>query len=175
MKKKYIYILVGILLICISGYRYYSINKNVAREYVVEKFEMNKEIQLDNSSIIVTEFKEIPVEKDEISASYEVQLDIKNTSDDVLNVSNIVECNLSSGIVSVSSSQVDEKVGKELKNLKPGDDVRLTLIYNVNDIDYKYFKTENDININIPNTLYWKEVIKNNKEYKRYFKSVVIA
>jgi hypothetical protein len=178
MKKKHIavfIIIILVFLIPVCGYRYYKINKDVSKEYLIDKYSLEQNIILDDIEMKVISFK---VEKrniesdgdDNIGCTFELK--VKNISKNTVNISPLVEeSKLSSGVFYQDYANVTGEL-KKIKSLSPGDEANLTFTYFLFKEAVKYSTDENEFKFFIAKSLYKNEILEKMNDLRLYSKCV---
>jgi len=175
-RKKYlICILIGLVFLC--GYRYYKINNNVARTYLIDKYVLGQVVKLDNTEIKVKSIKKaqhtISADGDS-NISYALEVNIKNISKNIISFGGITESKLSFGVYYRDYCDVTGDITK-IRKLLPQEEANVTLTYDITKNDIDYIKNEDKVEFYIGTGLYKNEIVEKTKKMQLYGKIIELG
>lgn len=132
MKIKLFLLVLFFVGVGIWGYRVYEVNNGVAIKYDLDTYQKNEWIADDKLTFTVTDLSYGVIEGDE-DYSYvpaTVKMEVKNTSDETISVSKLIESKLSYGMDYYQTMDGEFDV-KQVKELPPNTTIPITLIYSV--------------------------------------------
>ena len=178
MNKRKIYIIIIIILICLlsfCGYRYYKINKNVPRKYIIDHYSTGENVKLDNVDIKVKSFEKVQrdIESDgDDNIECVLEINIKNTNKNSINLAPLIEeSKLSLGVFYQDYCNITGDF-KKIKKLLPNEDVNLTFTYTIPKRVIKYSNNKSDFQFYIAKSLYKEQIVEKMKDFKLYGKCV---
>lgn len=160
--------LVSLIVLIIWGVRVYSVNKDVAKKYDIDSFEVGQLIPIDSAELIVSNIQYGGVEDDHgfHSVPVTVSMGIKNTSGDTINILRIIESKLSYGLDYYQTMEGNYDTD-QLRNLQANETAEISLIFHV------HAKYKDEIaKLFIDQSLYSKKVIDKYQGGERYGISV---
>ena len=178
-KNKYmIYIFVSLVTLGLGIYRYNIVNKDIPKEYMIDKYFGNNEINLDNISLKVNSFK-IEQHNKEVDGDEDkeaiLSVTIKNTSNSDVNIIDLVESSkLSKGIYYQDYCNVFGDVQK-INKLSFNDEMTITLKYTLFNRDISKIDKRDEYRFYIAKALYKNEIEAKEKEQKLYGKYVSLG
>ncbi|GEM_PF-2178790 len=153
--KKSILLILGLIIVALLGIRYYIVNKDVAREYYEEKYNMNDWIQLGDYVLQVNSY-DVNI-KDNEEADVILKASIKNTGDNTIDLEN---SSLNDSILSIGtipSAMCYLKGKKEDAQVEVGEIVNVE-IFGSFGLDLDEMKQGEEIKLYISGKCYANEI-----------------
>lgn len=159
-KKKWILVVLSVMLVIAWGFRVYQVNASVATEYKIKTYKLGEEISLDNASLQVksASYGKIEVENNYESVPFTIEMEVRNLSDEKIDVMHLITAKLGYGLEYFQTRDGKFDVEK-LRGLEPGMSTKIVLVYHVSP---KYKGDQAKIYLN--QRLYEKKVKQNYKK-----------
>ncbi|GAA0608538.1 hypothetical protein GCM10009001_27350 [Virgibacillus siamensis] len=159
-KKKWILVILSVMLVIAWGFRVYQVNAGVATEYKIKTYKLGEEIKLDNA---ILQIKSASYGKTEVENNYKsvpltLEMEVRNISDKKIDVMHLITAKLGYGLEYFQTRDGNFDVEK-LRSLKPDMSTNIVLIYHVSP---KYNGKTPKIYLN--QHLYEKKVVDSYKE-----------
>ncbi|MDF2504706.1 hypothetical protein [Clostridium sp.] len=175
-KKKKLIIITAIVLciVLVCFYRYEKINKNVAKAYEKQEYQIGENVDLDNLKLVVKSYELVQHNKVD-NADVLLQLNIKNISEKTIDASTLIDnSKLATEFQYQDYADIKKEDFNHIKNLKPKDELNFQLRYSVLPGVINNSKNKNEFKFYIANKLYKNEITKKYEDLKLYSKYVYL-
>ncbi|WP_077324729.1 hypothetical protein [Virgibacillus siamensis] len=131
-KKKWMLVILSVVLVVVWGFRVYQVNAGVAKEYKINTYELGEEIRLDNAILQIkrASYGKMKTENNYKSIPFTIEMEVHNVSNKNIDVMHLLTAKLGYGLDYFQTRDGEFSVEK-LRSLEPDMTAKIILIYHV--------------------------------------------